>query len=188
MTNISLVSKGYAESGVPVTVGATSVPRVSVTRPNDTTQYAIGDAWSDDTGSPTVPSFTASRAAAETGHLTGLKVFCSANQATKPAFQVLVFDTTFTALEDNAAVDLSDAEAARVAAIFEVTTGDWIETNGAAGASGNLIADVPPLALNPPAFACLAGSQLLYVALRMTNTYTPTAEEILTLIFDVEQN
>lgn len=175
-------------------VGQTAVARVSIARPANTTTYAIGDAWSDSDAAPTVPSFAAGRINGGTGRITGLKVICSANQARQtpalplPAFQVLVLDTTFTALEDNTAVDLSDAEAARLVAIFDVTTGDWIESNPGVGALGNLMANVPPLMLNPPVFACLAGSQDLYIAIRMTNAYTPTSGEVLTLIFDAEQD
>lgn len=172
---------------LPLNVGGHTVAaRVAITRPADTTQYAVGDAWSNSTTNPTVPSFTAARIAGGTGLLTTLTLVCAANQTTKPAFTIFVFDTAFTALEDNAAVDLSGAEAARLVAVFNVMTSDWKITNAAAGASGNVVAQVAPVF--PAAFQCLAGSQSLYVVVRMENTYTPTSGETLTLIFGVQQD
>jgi hypothetical protein len=164
----------------------TATPRVSITRPADTAPYANGDAWSSSTTVPAVPSVAVGRVTGGTGQIIGMKAICSANQSTKPAVRALVFDTTFTALEDNAAVDLSDAEAARLVGIFDVVPAEWVVTNAAAGASGNLAAKAQ--SIEPCAFACLAGSQNLYVAVQMLNAYTPTSEEILTLIFDVIQD
>jgi len=34
----------------------------------------------------------------------------------------------------------------------------------------------------------VALSQTLYVAVRLTNAYTPVSEEVLTLIFDIQQD
>lgn len=172
---------------LPLNVGGhTAAARVSVTRPSDTTQYAVGDAWSDSTSNPTVPSFTAARIAGGTGLLTSLTLACSANQTTKPAITIFVFDTTFTAINDNAAVALSAATAARLVTIFNVGASDWKITNPAAGASGNIVAQVTPVF--PAAFQCLTGSQSLYVVIRLENTYTPTSGETLTLIFGVQQD
>jgi hypothetical protein len=181
-----VVVLGAGEAHIGTASKPVTVARVSITRPNDANVYAIGDAWSNSTAAPIiVPNITAARIAGGKGWLTGLKAVCSANQATKPSFQVLVFDTPFTALEDNAPVDLSDAEAARLVGVFQIIPVDWVASNGGAGAAGNLVVECE--ITQPAAFECLAGSQLLYVAVRLMNAYTPTAEEILTLIFDVEQ-
>lgn len=178
---------GYSTKAVVLdAVGYTATPRVSITRPADTSPYAAGDAWSDSATTPTVPSFAAGRVNGGTGYITGLRVICSANQSEKPALQVLVLDTTFTALEDNTAVDLSDAEAARLVGVFDVVPAEWIVSNPGAGANGNLVAKAQ--SIEPCAFVCLAGSQNLYVVVRMMNIYTPTAAEVLTLIFDVVQD
>ncbi len=166
--------------------GHTATPRVTITRPANTTQYAVGDAWSDSDSAPTAPSFTAGRIPGGAGQITGLKVVCSANNTDKPSIQVLVFDTTFAALEDNAAVDLADAEAARLVGIFDVVPAEWVVTNAAAAASGNLVAKAQ--SIEPCAFACLAGAQSLYVVVRMMNAYTPVSGEALTLIFDIMQD
>jgi len=177
---------------LPLSVGGyTATPRVTITRPADTAIYAAGDAWSNSTGvapqpTPTVPSFAAGRINGGTGLLMGLKLVLSANQTTKPALRVFVFDTTFTPLEDNAPVDLSDAEAARLVAMFDVLPAEWLVTNPAAGASGNIVALAQPAVSR--AFACLEASQALYVAVLVYNAYTPTSAEALTLIFDVQQD
>lgn len=172
---------------LPLNVGGHTVAsRVAVTRPADTAQYAVGDAWSDSTTTPTVPSFTAARIAGGTGLLTTLTLVCAANQTTKPAFTVLVFDTTYTAIADNAAIALTDAEAARLVAVFNVATTDWKTTNPATGASGNVVAQLAPAFA--AAFQCAAGSQSLFVLIRLENTYTPVSAEVLTLIFGVQQD
>lgn len=166
--------------------GYTDTERVAITRPADTTQYAVGDAWSSSTTAPAVPSITAARVAGGTGRITGLRVVCSANQTTRPSLKVLVFDTAFTALEDNAAMDLSDAEAARLVGVFPVIGVDWVATNAGAGAAGNIVLQCQ--VDEACAFKCLSGSQELYVAVLLMNAYTPVASETLTLIFDLEQD
>ena len=85
-------------------------------------------------------------------------------------------------------MDMADAEVARHVATFEVTTGDWVVTNAGAGATGNCVAQVAPEGNGYPGFTCLAGSQNLYMAVRLTNTYTPVSGEVFTFIFDVQQD
>ena len=189
LTGITNARAGAAMPGeevLGVIGGITATPRVTITRPADTTQYGIGDAWSDDDTDPTVPSFVAARILAGTGLFTGMKAIDSAANTTKLGIQVLVFDTTFTALEDNAAMDMTDAETLRLVAIFEVATTDWVVTNAGAAAAGNCVAQVAPLGSGYPGFVAL--SQTLYVAVRLTNAYTPVSEEVLTLIFDIQQD
>ena len=189
LTGITNARPGAAMAGeevLGVIGGITVTPRVTITRPDDTTQYTIGDAWSDSAGAPTVPSFVAARITAGSGLFTGMKAIDSAANATKLGIQVLLFDTTFTALEDNAAMDMVDAETLRLVAIFEVATTDWVVTNAGAAAAGNCVAQVAPLGSGYPGFVAL--SQTLYVAVRLTNAYTPVSEEVLTLIFDIQQD
>ena len=192
MSFLTGITNARAGAGMPseevigVIGGITVTPRVTITRPDDTTQYTIGDAWSDSAGAPTVPSFVAARITAGSGLFTGMKAIDSAANATKLGIQVLLFDTTFTALEDNAAMDMVDAETLRLVAIFEVATTDWVVTNAGAAAAGNCVAQVAPLGSGYPGFVAL--SQTLYVAVRLTNAYTPVSVEVLTLIFDIKQD
>ena len=191
LTSVTNVRNGTAMASdeiIGVVGGISATPRVTITRPADTNIYAAGDAFNNSTGAPTVPVVTVGRIVAGTGLFTGMKAVDSAAQATKLGIQVLLFDTTFTALEDNAAIDMSDAEALRLVAIFEVGTSDWIATNATGGAGGNCVAQVGPVGNGHPGFVCLAGSQSLYVVVRVTNAYTPVSEEVLTLIFDIQQD
>ncbi|MER8941367.1 hypothetical protein NKH82_17930 [Mesorhizobium sp. M0915] len=86
---------------------------VDITRPADTTTYAINDALSDSTSAPTVGGFTfanAVRAAGKTAFLTDLIVTSSNPAATALQGEIYIFDTAFTAINDNAAFGVSDAE------------------------------------------------------------------------------
>lgn len=176
---------GASEAHLGTIGGHTTVARVAITRPANTTQYAVGDAWSDSTSTPMVPSVTVARVVGGTGLLTLLTAICSAKQATLPQFTIYIFDTTFTALEDNAAVDLSDAEVARLVSVFKIAEADWKITNAAAGAGGNVVAQVAPVGM--AAFVCPSGNAL-YVAVQLDNAYTPVSGETLTLMFSVQQD
>ncbi|MER9883092.1 hypothetical protein [Mesorhizobium sp. M0118] len=86
---------------------------VDVTRPADTTAYAVNDAISDSTSAPTVGGFTfanAVRASGKTAILTDLIITSSNPAATALQGEVYIFDTAFTAINDNAAFGVSDAE------------------------------------------------------------------------------
>ncbi|MER8560195.1 hypothetical protein [Mesorhizobium sp. M0578] len=86
---------------------------VDITRPADTTTYAINDALSDSTSAPTVGGFTfanAVRAAGKSAILTDLVVTSSNPAATALQGELYIFDTAFTAINDNAAFGVSDAE------------------------------------------------------------------------------
>lgn len=181
------LSAAELDARLPFNVGGhTSAARVAVTRPADTLVYAAGDAWANSTSSPVVPSFTAARIPAGSGILTSLVLSLSANLTTKPAFTIMVFDTAYTPIADNAVIALSYTSASRLVAIFSVTPADWRITNPGAGANGNIVAHVAPISAS--AFKCNTGSQSLFVLIRLDNAYTPTSGETLTLTFSVQQD
>src|SRR3990167_6228484 len=150
----------------------------SVTRPADTTAYAANDAISDSTSAPTV--LTLAGVAQENKHggiIRGCTLVKSTSTTTLASFSVLVLRTTFTALEDNAAVDLTDAEALTMIGGFAFAAADWLAlTNNAVWNKTNL--DLP--------FVCQSTSDDLYLVLRADAGYTPASAEVFSLALLIE--
>jgi len=83
--------------------GAIATPSASLTRPADTTQYAVGDVVADSTTVPGLMIFeNASRIAGCGGRVTGAK--CSKNTATvtNAQFRLYLYNAPITAIADNA--------------------------------------------------------------------------------------
>ena len=136
-------------------------------RPADTTQYAIGDAISDSTSAPTVLTFSdVGTDFAQFFTLDFVIVTTTAKQSTLPQINLWLFDAAPTAVNDNAAFALSDAENDSVLRVVELTS-VYSATNNARLEN----------------FACESllrmGSTTknLYGALVAANTYTPVASE-----------
>lgn len=152
---------------------------VAVTRPNDTTQYAVNDALSSSTSAPAVATLSgvvSSNGGA--GIVRGATLVKSGTATTDAALTVLLLRNTFTGLEDNAAVDLSDAEARTIIGGFSFAEADalalganvvWCKTN----------LDIP--------FVCESTSDDLYVVFRWDDTYTPAAQERFDLTLLIER-
>lgn len=142
---------------------------VDITRPANTTQYAADDAWADST--PTAGGFTFSGAARATGKaviLTDLVIVSSNAAATPLQGEIWIFDTAPTAISDNAAFTVSDAEAKTLVARipFVLTT---IGANSSAHLSNLGIA------------MTTVGSADLRGLVRVMNAYTPVSGEVLTV-------
>lgn len=163
------------------------IATASVTRPNDTTAYAAGDAVTDSTSAPTVMTFSsAARINAGTGTIIGAVLIDSANQSTKGDFDLFIFDTTYTPDNDNAAFTPTDAELQTCLAVISFT-GTTAKTGDAtSGAGGNCI--YPSAVVNPIEFQTLSGSQNLYGALVARNAYTPVANEVFTVRLRILQD
>lgn len=160
--------------------GRTVVGEVTctVTRPNDSNAYIANDAISSSTSAPAV--ITLSDATTENGRggiIRGCTLVKSTATATDAAFTVLLLRTTYTALEDNAAVDLSDAEALTIIGGISFAEADILAlANNAVWCKTNL--DLP--------FVCETASNDLYVVLRADDTYGPGASEVFALKFLIE--
>lgn len=140
----------------------------SITRPADTTAYAAGDAIANSTSAPTSGGFVFSsiaRASGKSGIMSDL-VVTSSNPAGGLSGEVYIFDTSVTAVNDNAAFGVSDAEIKTLVAKIPFTL--------SAGTS-NSSAQVSNLAVG---FEAVGGTNL-YFLVRVTAVYTPiSAEEI----------
>jgi hypothetical protein len=158
--------------------------RSAITRPANTTAYAIGDSisavttnagfvfgsidtndWSARAHRPGINSLT----------INALKLHSSANQSTKLAAKLLIFSQTVTAVADNAAFTATDAEMLTLETVINIDPADWVTGNSTSGAEGNAVAEVRNIDVP---VSCRTG--ILYGILVAQNAYTPVSGEILT--------
>lgn len=167
-------------------IAAKTRARVSatITRPDDTTAYTAGDAVADATSEPSVASIQVARANGGSGLIRDAQVVSSANQGTKADLEIWLFTAAPTAMEDNAAVDPTDAEMATVVRVLDMGSSPT-EGNAGSGADGNVI--YQQTGLDIP-FECASGAKALYWIPVVRNAYSPVAEETFTLILGVEQD
>lgn len=158
----------------------------SVTRPNDTTQYAAGDVITNSTSVPTVITFSnCAGYQGGGGWITGMVLVDSANQATKPTLELWLFDTSYTPANDNAAFAPTDAV---MATCLGVVSFDTVYVGLATvGADGNSL-QLPDADELPVEFKTLGNSRHLYGVLVVRNTYMPVASETFTIRLKIEQD
>lgn len=154
----------------------------SVQRPNDTTPYTARDV----VGTAVTANITLTNVARVNGGggmIFKTRVVTDANKATKPTFELWIFDTAPANVADNAAFAPSDAEMLTVQAVIPLSSG--FVGNAGADAAGNyiLISDTVPFS-----FKCTALTRNLYAVLVITNGYTPVAQETFNVILDVSQD
>lgn len=148
-----------------------------VTRPADTTAYAVNDAWSDSTSAPTSGGFTftsAARVSGGSGIITDA-IFTSSNDpATQLQGELYLFDTSVTNINDNAAFAVSDAEIKTCVGRIPFTLED-VGNNGFFHAQNLSIGFTA------------SGSANLRFLIRVKNVYTPASAEVLTCEIKVLQ-
>lgn len=88
--------------------GKSTIISATLTRPANTTAYAAGDEMTD-TGGAILTLTGIARAAGLGGTIDGIYCAVSSNAATKPIFDLYLYDTTSTPQTDNAAFAPSDA-------------------------------------------------------------------------------
>lgn len=154
------------------------------TRPADTTAYAAGDAVTNSTSSPSIITFNSvARANAGSGVIIGAVLIDSANQATKGQFELWLYDTSFSADNDNAAFTPSDGETETLIGVIPFLipyVGD-----ATSGAGGNCVYPVGNLSIP---FTCGASVDDIFGLLVVRNAYTPVSGEKFTLRLFVVQN
>lgn len=168
-------SDGTDYSSLLPTKGSATVVTTSVTRPADTTAYTANDAMSDSTSAPAAITFSSvARASGGTLFITGLEVISSANKATALQGELWLFDTAPTAINDNAAFTITDAEyETKVAKIPFVLDSPG---NSAADASGNTGCSVDGLSILTK---CVSSANLTAL-IKVINAYTPVSAEKIT--------
>ena len=170
------VAQVAGENHIGEVGGRTVIISASITRPADTTAYASGDAVADSTSAPSVLTFTnASRINQGSGVIIGAVLIDEANQTTKGDFDLLIFDTTYSANNDNAAFAPSDAEMETCLGTIRFSSGNFIVGNAASGASGNAIC--PGTLTDNIGFRCGSGTSSLFGRLVARSAYTPVSAE-----------
>jgi hypothetical protein len=154
-----------ASSGYQVTCST------DITRPADTTAYAANDAWADSTSSPASGGFTltgAARASGGSGVITDIYFLSSAVPGTLLQAEMHIFDAAATAVNDNAAWNLSDADAKLRVAVVPFTL--VADANNSFYHAQNLNIG----------FTCAGSANLRYL-IKVKNAYTPASGEVLTV-------
>jgi hypothetical protein len=151
--------------------------QTDVTRPADTTVYAIDDALSDSTSAPTSGGFTftgAARASGKSGVIIDAIITSSNDPASKLQGEIWLFDTSVTNINDNAAFAVSDSEIKTCVGKIPFT----LEDSG-----NNQFYHAQNLNIG---FTC-SGSDNLHFLVRVKNVYTPANAEVLTFKLKIMQ-
>jgi hypothetical protein len=144
------------------------------TRPADTTAYAVGDAVSNSTSAPVVFQLDLGPLGAVAGQAIEIRKLCvvsSVKGSTLPLFNVFLSNATFTATNDNAALDIADA--------IQEADGTWLACDVQNFTASNARVSY----VNIPAPMLLAAADTkLYGTIQATNAYTPASGEKFTII------
>ena len=160
------------------------VRRITFTRPADTTQYAAGDALSDNATTPTAATFLLSGLSTVMGSggmIDAVTLYKSDSDLTGASFQVNFFDTQPAAAgwEDNAAIAITDAEWKRCIGFAQLVTG----TDSSAVQTGDVFCKSN---LNLP-YEYVTGDSPIYPVITLLGTYTPASAEAITLVVSGRQ-
>ena len=155
-------------------IGKTGYQLVQVsanfTRPSDTTAYAIGDAVTNSTSAPTVFQLDLGALGAVNGQgieIRRLAVVSSVKQSTLPLFTVFLSRATFTATNDNSALDIDDTTQQANGAWFACDVQNYTASNSR----------VEYISM-PQAMSLAVADNKLYGTIQAANAYTPVSGEV----------
>jgi hypothetical protein len=167
-----------ASNQIPVKLVRADVA-ASVTRPSDTTQYAINDVLSNSTSAPAVLNFADLGASnAQAINIVGAMATSTAKQSTLPGIDLWLFKNSGTAVNDNAAFAISDAENDDCVAVIPFPAASWKYS------SNNSRCDVATI--NIPVILDSDDVDLYGIPV-LTNTYTPVSAEVFKFTLKVER-
>jgi hypothetical protein len=144
------------------------------TRPANTNAYAVGDAITNSTSAPVVFQLDLSSIGAVVGQsfeIKKLAVVSSAKQSVLPLVNVYLSPTTFTATNDNSALDIDDTTMEAGGAWFQCDTQNYTASNSRTAITG----------ICEPMILAVADTKL-YGTMQAANAYTPVSGEKLTVI------
>lgn len=151
----------------------------NLTRPANTTQYAVKDAITDSTSAPTVLSFDFSSFDAVVNgfyRIYNARVISSIAQSTLPLINIILFNTSFTATNDNSALSIDDTTAQSGGIVIPCyNTYDL-------GANSRCVSD--PGAIWQGQFS--SSNTTIYGTLQAANAYTPGSGERFDVILEGE--
>lgn len=166
-----LTMQGVASMTPVQEVGYQVTCTTSITRPADTNAYTANDVWADSTSAPTSGGFTltgAGRASGGSGMVTDIMFTSSAVPGTLLQAELHIFNQAATAVNDNAAWNLSDADALNRIGIVPFTM--LADANNSYFHAQNLNIG----------FTCSGSANLRYLV-KVKNAYTPVSAEVLTV-------
>lgn len=173
------------ELGVAVGAGSSNIGRVgsnlivsvAITRPSNTTQYAVNDVMNNTTD--TVPLiFSVALANNGIGWVVSANAITSNGAAgTLPQFDILLFSSTFTIAADNAAFAPTYAQMQTL--LGRIRFNQFTNRGGIGSSPGSFETSFP--------FAAAAGTTNIYGVILLQNTYTPASAETLQFTIGVEQ-
>lgn len=152
----------------------------SYTRPADTTAYTANDALADSTSAPAYLTFGSNSlgsAGPKQGWLVGARCVDGCNATTLPQLRLFLFSSAPTAVNDNAAFTLTDANLNACVAVL--TFNSFIAGDDTSGAGGNAIALATvseQVSVSGPLFGLV----------KVLNAYTPVSGEIFTFYLDID--
>lgn len=159
-------------------IGKTGYKLVKVTanftRPTDTNQYAVGDAITNSTSAPAVFQLDLGAAGAVNGQaieIRKLAVVSSIKQSVLPFINAYLSNVTFTATNDNSAMDIDDTTMYAGGAWLNCEVRNYTASNSRVAYLGC----AQPMVL-------AAADTKLYGELQATNTYTPGNAEVFTIV------
>jgi hypothetical protein len=155
------------------------IASAAYTRPANTTAYATLDAVSDSTSAPTALNF-ANVVRENGGHgvIKYVRMLDSVLGTLPTSFKLILFDTTPTPTNDNAALSITDANAANIVAVADLLASAALSAT--ANAYYHLQMDVP--------FQAAAADRDLYGLVQVVGVYTPASAEVFTFEIGVEQH
>lgn len=168
----------------------TTLPRVvyvevSFTRPNNADAYAAGDAVADAV-TPAVPTaFELANCASRKGgggRIVSAALINSVTGTTNAAFDLVIFDETYTPADDNAAAAPTDAEVKQSVGAIQFAATAWVNFNAnkvAVKGGGDSQLDIP--------FVCKSDSTSLFAQLVARAAYGCAALEVFTIRLGIVQ-
>lgn len=146
------------------------VVSASYTRPNDTNIYAANDVISDSTSSPTNLVIATGLTSGSSCIITSarIRVDIAAVPAGMGGFRLALFNAAPTAINDNAAFDVIDADKAKLLDIIDIDTPVDLGSR-IFGTTKNINSHIQLATAN------------LYAQLITKNSYTPSAQDVLTV-------
>jgi hypothetical protein len=163
----------------------------SYDRPADTTAYTAGDALSNSTSAPLALTFAAGRFNGAGGDIVAAHMVDSANQATKLACELWLFQGSAAPVadNDNAAFTPTDAELAALVGVIQFTAANAFVGDATAGAGGNAITvgghlTSPNFRLP---FRCDPSLSSIFGLVVVRNAFTPVSAEKFTFRLHIRQ-
>lgn len=152
----------------------------SVTRPTNTTQYAIGEVIN--ATSPTVITFAnAALTTNGSGLIVGCNITTTNGAATKPQLRLWLFNAGPTPDSDNAAITLTASELNTSFGVIDLTAETWYEGTASTNALIQKFGIMMP-------FVCSGGVSSIYGVLEVRNAYTPASGEVFTCVLTISQD